>query len=564
MAGADASEAFDYVIVGGGTAGAVLADRLSADGRTSVCVLEAGGRDTNPYIHVPAGFMRLLADRRATWQFQTEPGPFIEGRSVALPQGRVLGGSSSINGLAYNRGQPGDFDGWAEAGNRGWSFAEVLPYFRRSERRVGPGDDRYRGRDGPLPVTDSVWRHPICDAFIAGATGLGIPRNLDYNGAEQAGVGYYQRIIEGRFRVSTARAFLRPAMRRRNLAVVTGAWASRILFDGRRAVGVRYEAGGAMREVRARREVVLSAGTINTAKLLQLSGVGPAALLAAHGIPLVADVPGCGENFRDHFVTRIIARARGAGTINDRSRGLPLLGEILAWMADRPSILGLTPGFIHVFWKSDERLAEPDIQSSFTPASFRAGHLGALDTFPGMSCGTFQQRPESAGHVRIADADHRTPPLVQPNYLAAEGDRRIALAGLKLARRLLATPELAPFYERESIPGPEVRSDDELLDYARRFGGTAYHLIGTARMGPADDPMAVVDDTLRVRSVDGLRVADASVMPTVPSANTFAATLMIAEKAADMILGRLPPAPAEFAGTSVAARSPSALKEFRS
>ncbi|HEY0418416.1 MAG TPA: GMC family oxidoreductase N-terminal domain-containing protein, partial [Acetobacteraceae bacterium] len=539
-----------YVIVGAGAAGSLLAARLTEEPGVTVCVLEAGPPDRNPYIHIPAGFIKTLFDPGVTWQFRTEPTENTGGRPIATTQGRTLGGSSSINGMVYNRGQPDDLNSWAQRGNRGWGYADMLPYFRRTERRIGLGDDRVRGREGGIPVTDMDWIHPVSEAFIAGCVGMGIPRNPDYNSGDQAGVGYFQRaILRGR-RVSAARAFLKPALARPTLEVRTNSRACGIIFEGKRAVGIRYltARGAEPREVRARREVILSGGTVNTARLLQISGVGPAALLQRLGVMVVHELRGVGENFRDHYAIRAVVRARpGVRTLNELSRG-PRLGlQIARWAVGRPNILAQAPSQVHVFWKSTEGLAAPDLQCVFTPGSYKQGAVYVLDDYPGMTAGAWPHRPESTGYVRARSTDVWEDPEIQPNYLSAPNDRRVMLNGLRLVRRMLATPELAPFVERETLPGPAVQSDDELLDFARKNGSTTYHLIGTARMGPATDPSAVVDDRLLVHGMEGLRVVDASIMPSMPSANTYATTLMIAEKAADMIRGRPPLAAAEAA-----------------
>ncbi|MGW9331771.1 GMC family oxidoreductase [Bosea sp. NPDC055594] len=531
-----AEDVFDYVIVGAGSAGCILASRLSEGGRYSICLLEAGPPDRNPYIHIPAGFIKTLNNPRLTWAFPTEPGGQIGGRSIPIRAGKTLGGSSSINGHVYNRGQGADFDSWAQKGNTGWSYADVLPFFKRSERRVGSGEEEARGRSGPLPVTDIDWQHPLCAAFVEGVAALGIPRNPDYNGGSQAGVGYYQRLIAGGRRVSSARAFLKPALSRPNLNVRTNARALRIVFEGTRAIGIVYGQGGAPRQVRARREVVLSSGAINSPRLLQLSGVGPGALLSGLGIPVRHDLLGVGENLQDHFAIRMVARVRNIGTINSQVRGLRLLREGALWLLGRPSVLALNPSLAYVFGKSDPLLEDSDLQFTFTPASYREGSVGVLDDFDGMTCGAWQQRPESRGYVRLRSAVPNDAPIVQPNYLECENDRRVLIAGIRRARDFLGSAALSRYFDREELPGPQARSDDELLDFARQRGSTVFHLMGSCRMGPASDPLAVVDPQLRVRGLQGLRVVDASVMPTMPSANTNAATLMIAEKAADMII----------------------------
>ena len=546
MANEGADETFDYIVVGAGSAGSLLAARLSEDATTTVCVLEAGPRDWHPFLHIPAGYIKTLQNPRLTWQFRTEPSAGAAGRTIATTQGRVLGGSSSINGLVQNRGQDLDFDHWAQRGNRGWSYAEVLPYFRRSERRLGKSDEKYRGRDGGLVVSDIDWRHPLCDAFVEGAMSLGIPRNDDYNGAHQEGVGYYQRVIHRGLRVSSAKAFLKPALRRPNLSIRTDALVSRVEFANGRAVAVRYSRGGQARRLHARREIVMCCGAINTPKLLQISGVGPGAVLNGIGAPVTIDLPGVGENLRDHYAVRMTARVRNVETINEKTRGWRLAREVALWSLGRPSILSLSPSLVHVFARSNPALDRPDLQITFTPASYKEGIAGLLDSYPGMTCGVWQQRPESVGYVRATSTDPAAAPRIQPNYLSDPIDQRVMIDGVRLGRRLLRTAALAPYYVGETSPAPDLERDDEILDYIRRMASTVFHLMGSCRMGPPDDPMAVVGPDLRVRGVDGLRIADASIMPSMPSANTNAATYMIAEKASDMILGRPPLAPAEL------------------
>jgi choline dehydrogenase len=548
-------ETFDYVIVGAGSAGSVLANRLSEDGGGTVCVLEAGPSDWHPFIHIPAGFMYTLINPRVNWLYTSEPSEWTGGRRIAAPRGKTLGGSSSINGHIYNRGQRLDFDGWAQRGNRGWGYADVLPYFRRTERRLagagGEVDPTFRGEEGKLPITDLDWRDPICEAFIEGAVQMGIPLNPDYNGARQQGVSYVQRIIRNGRRVSAARGYLHPAMGRTNLAVRTNALVTGLVLEGKRAVGVRYRKGGrdgAPLEVRARREVIVCGGAVNSPQLLQVSGIGPASLLQSLGIEVKHALAGVGENLRDHYAPRFVARVKNAETINEKSHGLRLVREVLKYAVARKGILSLNPTLIYVFWKSDERVDNYDLQLTFTPASYKEGVQSTLDDFPGMTIASWQQRPDSVGWVRATSADPFTAPIIQPNYLAAESDRQVLLAGMKLARRLLMSKPLGKYYDREEFPGPQAQSDADLMAAAKQRGTTTFHLMGTCRMAPESDPTAVVDDQLRVRGMEALRVVDASIMPTMPSANLNASVLMLAEKAADMIRGRPPLEAARLAG----------------
>ncbi len=533
-------DTFDYVIVGAGAAGCVLANRLTEDNSTtSVCVLEAGGSDRHPLITVPAGFVKTLYGDKFVWPFKTEPSDALGGRTISIPQGKVIGGSSSINGMVYNRGQRADFDTWAQLGNRGWGFDDLLPYFKRSERRLGPGDEHYRGRDGALPITDIDWINPLSEAFLNAAEGLAIPRIADYNAGTQFGCGYFQRYIHRGKRISTAKAFLQPALRRQTTSLRTRVQVDAVLLEGLRAVGVRYRDDSRIEHtIQARREVILSAGTVNSATLLQLSGIGPMELLQRIGAPVKVDLPGVGENLRDHYSVRMTARTRNALTINEYARWSRFPLECAKWMVGKPSILALCPtiGFVH--GKSHPDVQDSDLRILFTPGSYKEGQVYVLDEHPGMTCGAAQPRPESTGYVRATSTDPIKAPIVQPNYLAAEVDQRITIAGLKLVRQLFNSRELAPYFDRETLPGSEVGSDDELLDFARQRGNTGFHLVGTCRMGPEEDRRSVVDDELRVLGVQALRVIDASIMPMLPSANTFAATIAIAEKGADLIRGR--------------------------
>ncbi|CCD95551.1 putative choline (or alcohol) dehydrogenase [Bradyrhizobium sp. ORS 375] len=534
-------DTFDYVIVGAGSAGCVIANRLSEDPSVTVCVLEAGPRDWHPYIHLPAGFIKTFYMKSINWGYQQEPGPYTNGRSIYAPRGKTLGGSSSINGHVYNRGQSQDFDTWAQMGNRGWSYSDVLPHFRRMEKRIGAGDEQYRGRDGSLHVTTMEWKDTLCEAFMDGAVSLGIPRNPDYNGAIQEGVSYVQRTIQNGRRVSSATAFLKPASKRPNVEIRTHAHATSIMLEGKRAVGVRYSRGGrggVPVEVRARKEVILSGGTYNSPQLLQLSGIGAPELLQEHGIEVRHALRSVGEGLQDHYAPRTVARVKNIKTINELARGLNLWGEALKWAVTRKGILSLSPTMVYCFWHSGETAESSDLQLTFTPASYKEGVQGQLEDEPGMTVASWQQRPESRGYVRIRSADPFAQPIIQTNYLTAELDRRVIVAGMKLARRLLASAPLAPYYAYEDFPGPKVQSDDEFLAAAVQRATTTFHPGCTCRMGPADSTWATVDDQLRVHGLQGLRVADASIMPRMISANLNAATLMIGDKAADLILGK--------------------------
>ncbi|PZP92048.1 MAG: choline dehydrogenase [Variovorax paradoxus] len=532
-------ESYDYVIVGAGAAGCLLANRLSADGRFTVCLLEAGPPDRNPFIHIPAGFIKVGYDPRYTWPFKTAPTHWTAGRAVTVQVGRTLGGSSAINGFNYTRGVPADYDAWAAAGNPGWDHAALLPLFKRTERRIGAFDPPWRGGEGLLPITDCDWRHPLCDAFIDGAAALlNVPRQHDYNCGQQGGAGYYQRWIHKGWRVSAAKAFLRPARGRSNLTVRTHAHAQSIVLEGKRAVGVRWRAGPGAPEhtVRAKREVLLCAGALNSPKLLELSGVGGPALLQSLGIALQHALPGVGEGLQDHFMVRSTVRVQGVDTINRTARGLPLLGQIARWALGRPSVLAISPSVAYAFARSRPEVAIEDLQFHFSPGSYASGIAGRLDSFPGMTLGVYQLRPHSRGFVHARSSDPFAPPEIQPNYLDDARDREVLLDALRLARRLLHSPQLAPYVQADEAPKADATSDEALLEHARQRGGTAWHFMGTCRMGPASDPGAVVDAQLRVHGLAGLRVADASIMPSMPSGNTGAPTMAIAEKAAELVL----------------------------
>jgi len=524
---------FDYLIVGAGSAGCVLANRLSADGKNSVLLLEAGPKDSNLWIHVPLGYGRLFKDKSVNWMYQTEPEPGLQGRTVFQPRGKVLGGSSSINGLLYVRGQHEDYDRWRQHGNSGWGYDDVLPYFKKAENQQRGADD-FHGTGGPQPVSDLSHADPLSAAFIAAAAETGIPENPDFNGASQEGAGFFQTTTRHGRRASTAVSYLRPAKGRSNLQVETSALAQRVVFDGRRAVAVEYRKAGTLRTARARKEILVSGGAYNSPQLLQLSGVGPAELLRKHGIDVVLDAPGVGHDLQDHMQVRVVMRCAKSITLNDvvKSPVRKILAG-LRYAAFRTGPLSIAAGTSGAFFKTNPRLATPDIQIHFLP--FSTDKMGEkLHSFSGFTASVCQLRPESRGSLRIRNADPAAPPEIRINYLSTEVDRTANVEGLKILRKILHAPALSPYVVEEVDPGAKVSTDEELLNYCRARGSTIYHPTSTCRMG--NDPLAVVDQRLRVRGIEGLRVVDASVMPDLVSGNTNAAIIMIAEKASDMIL----------------------------
>ncbi len=525
------TETFDYVVVGAGSAGCVLANRLTAGGRHSVLLLEAGPRDTNPWIHVPLGYGKTMFDSRINWKFETEPEPGLGGRRVKQPRGRVLGGSSSINGLLYVRGQREDFDGWAALGNPGWSYEEVLPYFRRSEDQVR-GADPWHGTGGELGVADIDAPHPIAEAFIAAAAQQGIPRNADFNGERQEGVGYFQATARKGLRCSAAVAFLRPARGRANLDVRTGAHVLRISFEGRRATGVVYRQGGVDRTALARREVLVSAGAIQSPQLLELSGVGDAGRLQALGIPVVSDLPAVGENLQDHLQSRLIYRTREKITVNDDLQSLPRkVAMVWKFAFGRRGPLGWLAGIAGGFARTSADLARPDVQFHLYPySSDRVDPT--LHPFSAFTLTVCKLRPLSRGRCHVASADPWAPPSIQPGYLGAVEDLATMIAAVKLGRSVAGAPALAALISAEYDPGPACASDADVEAFVRTKAFSVYHPVGTCAMAPD----GVVDPALRVRGVEALRVIDASIMPAIVSGNTNAAAIMIGEKGADLVL----------------------------
>jgi choline dehydrogenase len=521
----------DYVIVGAGSAGCVLADRLSEDG-AEVLLLEAGPPDRHPMIHVPAGIPQLISNPAVNWNFSSEPEQGTAGRRIHWPRGRVLGGSSSINGMLYVRGNRADYDTWAQMGCRGWSYDDVLPYFRRSESYAG-GDDAQRGREGPLVVEDYRTILDITHRFVEAAQQTGFRYRRDLNDGDQEGVGYSQMTRRGRLRASTARTYLSRARVRRNLVVHANAQATGLVLEGRRCVGVRYRRGGEPVEVRAAREVILCGGAVSSPHLLQLSGIGPGADLQRLGIAPVHDLPGVGSNLQDHYVVRVAHRVCGAVTINELARAPRSLLEALRWLATGKGALTFGVTSAQVFTRSREGLASPDLQLLFTPASHDPQRFGTLERAPGMSVAVCPTRPDSRGTIRAESPDPLAPPAIRPGYLSADADYGVLLAGIRMARAIFAAPALARHSVGELLPGPERADDRSLREFARSHGVTLYHPVGTCRMG--EGPGAVVDARLRVHGVQCLRVIDASVMPVLTTGNTNAPTIMIAEKGADLL-----------------------------
>ena len=524
---------FDYVVVGAGSAGCVLANRLSEDPTVRVALIEAGGRDRNPWLHIPAGYYRNFSNPSVTWQFGSGPEPHLDNRIIPWPRGRVLGGSSAINGLLYVRGQAQDFNVWRQLGNVGWSHEDVLPYFKRAEDQERGADD-YHGTGGPLGVADVKLRHnQLCEAFIEACVAAGIPRNRDFNGASQEGAGYFQLTNRNGRRCSSAVAYLRPARHRPNLAIITDALVHRILVSGRRATGVEYQRNGRLETVTAAREVVLAAGAIGSPHILQLSGIGPAARLQAAGIEVRHDLPGVGENLQDHLQVRFVYACTGLGSLNDvwHSKWQQFTTG-LEYALTRKGMLTIGAGAVGAFARSRPDVELPDVQFHFLPLSADRPGQG-LHKFSGVTATVCQLRPDSRGSLWVASADPAAAPNIVSNYLATGPDRQVLLDGMKLVRRVTSQPAFATLVVREHLPGAEVSSDEALMAYARAYATTVFHPCGTCKMG--SDPNAVVDARLRVHGISGLRVVDASIMPTMTSGNTNAPTIMIGEKAADMI-----------------------------
>jgi choline dehydrogenase len=526
---------YDFIVIGAGSAGAAVAYRLSADPKNKVLLLEAGAAD-NPWTWLPVGSARLITNPAANWLYNAEPEPTTNGRRLPVPRGKLLGGSSAINGMAFVRGQAQDFDAWAQMGNVGWSYADVLPFFKRLESYEGGGDDAYRGRGGPVRVTDPPPASPLFQALIAAAAEVGIAHNPDYNGARQDGIVMSQATIADGRRVSTARAYLDRASRRSNLHIVTGAQTEALLLEGKRCIGVRWHGNGKLQEARAARDVVLSAGSINSPQILELSGIGQPERLKALGIEVRHALPGVGENLRDHYAPRTRWRvgAKGA-TYNDTGRGLGLVRQVLRYALRRDGMLASVGAPMRAFVRSREGLEAPDLLLGWVPMFTEPGPRGpVISRTAGFSCYAHPMRPESRGSIHITSADAKRPPAIRFNFLSAPVDAELTVKAIRIARAIMTAPAMAPFKLAEQAPGPERQSDEQIIEWVKAAAETTYHPVGTCKMGI--DPMAVVDPGLRVHGIQGLRVADASIMPTLTSGNTNAPSIMIGEKAADLVL----------------------------
>lgn len=527
------AQSYDYIIVGAGSAGSVLANRLSADPANKVLVLEAG-RESHPWSRVPVGFARLIQNPAANWLYSSEPEAGTGGRRIPVPRGKLLGGSSSINGMVFVRGQAQDYDQWAQLGNRGWSFREVLPIFRDMESYQGEGDAEYRGRSGPLRVTENFETGPLYDALIKAAGACGIEYTRDYNGAQQDGIGMTQTTIRRGRRMSTAVCYLDPARGRPNLTIQANALTECLLLDGTRCVGVRYSAGGQTREARAAREVIVSAGAINSPQLLELSGIGRPELLQRLGIEVRHALNGVGENLRDHYSPRMkwaVPEKLGL-TYNVRARGIRMAGQAIRYAVTQKGLLALPASPIRAYVRTRPGLDAPDAAIAWMP--FLADPDFRLSKTSGILAITNILRSESTGSVHIAGNAARQPPAIRFNFLSAQLDRDVTVAVMRLTRKIMTAAPMQGIATDEIAPGVNIASDDELLDWVRHNAETTYHPVGTCKMGR--DPMAVVDERLRVHGLQGLRVADASIMPTLTSGNTNAPSIMIGEKAARMVL----------------------------
>jgi choline dehydrogenase len=525
---------FDYVVVGGGSAGCVVAARLSEDPTVRVLLLEAGPEPRTPWIRLPAGVSRLMFPGTYNWGYSTEPEPHVNGRRIYAPRGRTLGGSSAINGMAYVRGHPEDYDVWAQLGNRGWNWDCVLPFFKKSEHFEGEGSSLH-GRDGELWVSSPNVRHPASRDFVEAGVQLGLRRTEDLNDEQQEGISFLHFTIRNGQRHSTSDAFLSKARQRRNLKVETDAHAHKVLVTEGRASAVVYQQGGESHVAAARREIVLCGGTLNSPKLLMLSGIGPAAHLAEHGIGVVVNLPGVGQNLQDHLYTNLTFRVTPGSSVNEELQGVRKFAHGLQYMLQRRGLLTMGTSQAGAFVRAMPGANRPDVQIMFRPMSWEFDPQGVLQIgrSPAITVSHCPLRPHSRGVVALRSAKFDDPPRIFANYLDALYDRQATVAGVRFIRRILATEPLATRVVAESVPGPEAESDEEIIDFAQRMAQSMHHWVGTCRMGR--DGLAVVDEELRVHGLTGLRVVDASIMPNIPSGNTNAPTIMVAEKGAEMI-----------------------------
>lgn len=523
---------YDYIVVGSGSSGSVITNRLSEISNISVCVIEAGGTNQHPYIKMPAGFIKTINDKRFNWCFKTEKNKNVNNREILFPRGKGFGGSSSINGHLYVRGQPDDYNQWSQLGNYGWSYDDILPYFKKSEFKENGSADT-RGKDGPLFVSDIVEKHPICEEFIRGSRELGIKIQEDYNSGDQEGIFYYQRTIKNGARYSAYDAFLKTAIKRKNVDVKKNTMVLKIIFEGKKAVGLVCEKNNKIFQIHANKEIILCAGAIGTPHLLQVSGIGNFEHLNEIGVKPVHENKNVGEGLQDHYAVRVANKINLPNSLNEKASGYKLALEIIKWFMFRKGLISYSPAHVGAFLKSSPEIDFPDLQFVFTPASYTEGMIGKLQDHPGITCGVWQSRPQSRGYIRATSNNIKIDPIIQPNYLKEKIDQDILIEGVKMCRKLLKTSNIEKISVNETLPGEHVKTNNEILNFVRNNGATVYHAIGSCKMGV--DQSAVVNPSLKILGLENIRVADASIMPTMPSGNTNAATLMIAEKASDLI-----------------------------
>ena len=545
----------DYIIVGAGSAGCVLASRLTEDPKCTVTLIEAGGNDINPLIHIPAGYVKTMLNPNINWMYKTQSSSLIHNRRIDFPRGKVLGGSSAINGMLYIRGQASDYDGWSKIGNKGWSFKDLLPYFIRSQHaeeieknllRKNDLNKNYHGIGGPLNVSDIRSHYEILDKLIIAAESFGYPKNKDFNGHSQEGFGYYQVTQKNGLRASTKHSFLDPIRNRKNLNILTKCHVKSLIFqnndfetsNSRKVIGINYFQDNQEKKLHAHHEVIISAGSINSPQILELSGIGEPHILKNLGISVRNELPGVGNNLSDHFISRLSWELKRNISLNNKARGIPFLVEIIKYLLFRKGLLSLPAGILGGFVKSNNALRNPDIQFHIAHASFENPEKRIFHKFPGITLGPCQLKPKSKGHVHITSKNPFSPPEIQPNYLENDLDQKVHIAGIKIARKIMSSELMAKEIIREIRPGKNLNTDKELLDYAKQTGVTLYHPTSTCKMGPNIKKGDVVNNKLEVYGIKGLRIVDASIMPEIVSGNTNAPTIMIAEKGADLIKGK--------------------------